>query len=797
MYDLLLLDGNALLHRAWHAIPPLSAPDGTVVNALYGFANTIEKLLVDYENSPIVVAWDLPGGTFRHKAFDEYKAQRKKKEPELYAQIPLIQELLEAYGIESISMEGYEADDVIGSLATQHAANGDEVLIITGDLDALQLVSENVHVLTFVKGLSKIKIYDIEAVKERYELRPDQIVDLKAFMGDSSDNIPGIAGIGAKSATSLLQNYEHGEGVFDALEKGEVVTKFAKKLEGQKDRFFEMRHLTQIVNDLDVQNVFEAPKLDRPGLHSLYEKYAIRTLAAKYMNDGEDHAAQKQKVSSIPQHVAIASPELPLPELSRECIGERLKETFISQAHFPKNAFDITLAEYIIDSNTRDYSVDALAVTYGAIGSLEEQIYAISERQKSKLAEANLGEIAQMEMGLLPVLHSMERDGILVDREHLSAMSEKGHKEIDRLTAEIYELAGREFNINSPAQLSEILFEELELPTKGIKKTKTAYSTAASELEKLWEEHEIIPKISEYREITKLVSTYIDALPHLIAPDERIHTTFNQTVTATGRLSSSDPNLQNIPVRTELGREVRGAFVAAEGHVLVAADYSQVELRLAAELSGDDGMRAAFARGADIHTSTAARIFGKDESEITKRERSSAKAINFGILYGMGSRALARQTGLTSTEAKTFIEKYFEAFPGIRDYMDVMKAKAHADGYVETMYGRRRYLPQINSGMQMLRAMSERMAINMPVQGTSADLIKLAMIDISAWLEESNSPARMLLQVHDELIFEVPKADAESFAAEVKRRMEAVWHGEVPIVADASTGPNWNALERI
>lgn len=856
----LVIDGNALLHRAWHAIPPLVSSDGTVVNAVYGFANVIEKARVDFEPDFMAVAWDLPGGTFRHEAYAEYKGTRKKKEQELYDQIPMIQDLLKIYGIPSLSMKGMEADDVIGTLAKKYGPKKSVMVsILTGDLDALQLIDDDVEVITFVKGLSVTKIYDEKAVMERYGLKPDQLIDLKALMGDSSDNIPGLVGVGKKTAGDLLIEYGSIENIFKAIEKDEVPEKFAKKFRGQEKRIEEMRFLVTIVNDLDLKFKVEDAKVIEPNREKLlksYQDFGFRRLVAKYQ-DENINPKQNQKESStsnsnkksklqtvkklkdLEQKTLVLNVEvgeqslfggsikeiavydgkkvfiksLPQEKEVNEVIefvneaelviGHDLKSAMHLLDHVSSPIFDTMVGAYLLSPGTRKFDLitaahEHLGKTLKETADSSEKVKIILELHKELVRgikeEKMLDLSNDIEMPLIPILHKMEDVGIEIDQKKLKDLSVKFGTQLEKLTKKIYKLAGREFNVNSPSQLADILFDDLELSTKRIKKTKTGYSTAASELEKLWETHEIVPLISEYREFAKLKSTYVDALPNLVKEDGRIHTSYNQTITATGRLSSSDPNLQNIPTRTKLGKEIRKAFVAPKGKTLVAIDYSQFELRLAASFSKDKGFIEAFKSGVDVHSRTAADVLDKKIEDVTKEERSAAKAINFGILYGMGSRKLALSTGFSLTEAKAFIEKYFAVHPGISDYIENAKAMAHERGYAETLFGRRRYLPEISSGIHMLVAAAERMAVNMPIQGTQADLVKIAMIDVADWIENVDLDVTMLLQVHDELVFEIADKDLDAAIPEIKKIMEAVWDDDVPLKVDVEVGRDWGEL---
>lgn len=868
---LLLLDGNALLHRAWHAIPPLTTKDGLVVNAAYGFAMIVEKMLEQHKPDYMAVAWDLPGGTFRDEIYEDYKAGREEKEQELYDQIDIIQEILDAFGIPSVDAKGYEADDVIGTLATKASKKGIKTLIVTGDLDSMQLVSSDTHVLFFVKGVSETKLYDPQAVMDRYGLRPDQIIEYKALRGDSSDNIPGLAGVGEKTATLLLQRYETIDGIYKAIEADEVEEKYAKKFRGFEEDVETSKQLVTIVRDVKTGFRFPSGKVKKPNWDEvirIYQDLEFRTLLRKHkipMKDvGNKPEKKKQKASGVKiirqaselaealkfdsvigVSVAEQSPDLFGSTLAGISVSDGVQTVVVANpnkesleqlkkivegterviAHDAKsimhttgwqlpNVFDVMIASYLLHSGSRAHDLPSIAhkqletalpevpeafakdADYRKLAAHTMVLVALEKKMRKEMKDASVMQVfEEIESPLIPVLYKMEVEGIELDVDGLAAFSKRLDKEIGKLTKKILALAGEEFNINSPAQLAVILFEKLELPTKKIKKTKTGYSTAASELEKLWETHEIVPLIAEYRELTKLQSTYVEALPKLVESDGRIHTSFNQTVAATGRLSSSDPNLQNIPIRTELGREIRKAFVAPRAKRLIAADYSQIELRLIAVLAKDKPFISAFNDGADIHTRTASEVWEIEESEVTKEQRRAAKAINFGIMYGMGPRSLSRSTGLSFGEAKDFIDKYFQIHHAVRDYLDETKVLAHEQGYVETLFGRRRYFPEINSGVPMLIAQAERMAINMPVQGTASDLMKMAMLAVDGWLTASKWPATMLLQVHDELVLECDKDAVDSVAKGLREMMEGVASFDVPLKVDVEVGKNWKELE--
>jgi DNA polymerase I len=865
----LAIDGNALLHRAWHSIPPLSAPDGRIVNAAYGFTNVIEKIRAQFKPDYLAVAWDLPGKTFRHIEFEAYKAHRKKKEPELYMQIDYIKEILAGYGIPSLSKEGFEGDDVLGTIAGVYGPEKDvRVVIVTSDMDMLQLVNVDVDVLSFVKGVSQTKLYDIAGVKEKYGLRTDQLIDLKALMGDSSDNIPGLKGVGTKTATALLQEHETIEGIYKAIEAEEVPEKFAKKFRGQEKEVALMKRLVTIVKDVDISFTLEDAKeepFDEAALADLFRAYGFRALIAKYEGVNEPgiptnghmtlpnsikkelkkKGAKKKESAKVVKVDALASEQLAvymdmgqedlfggsirsialydgaqltvidqpdekslagvleILQGAKEVVGHDLKSVMHEIGVFNGPVFDTVIGAYLLSPGTRNFDLATLAyeqleTTLAPEADAEEKvklIHALAGTLKTSLEkEETLAIATDIEMPLLSVLVEMEKNGILLDQKKLAALSKQFEKELETRTGKIHALAGREFNINSPAQLAEILFDDLGLPTKGIKKTQKGYSTAASELDKLRDQHDIIPFVTEYREFAKLKSTYVDALPQLVAGDGRIHTTYKQTIAATGRLSSVNPNLQNIPTRTTLGKEIRKAFISPEGWNLVAMDYSQFELRLAAHIAEDTSFISAFNEGADIHRRTAAEVLGVEEERVTKQQRSAAKAINFGILYGMGSHNLAKTTGFSRAEAKGFLERYFEKHPAIQAYIDDTKASAHEKGYVETMFGRKRYLKDINSSMGMLRAASERMAINMPVQGTQADLLKMAMLKV-AELVEGRSDVKMLLQVHDELVFEMKDGAEKELIPQIKDIMELVWLGTVPLIVNVEIGKNWGELK--
>lgn len=859
----LILDGNALLHRAWHAIPPLTTKDGRVVNAAYGFTNVVEKMLEKFAPDYMAVAWDLAGPTFRHEEFAEYKATRERKAQELYDQIPIIQNILHAYGIPSLSAKGFEADDIIGTIAAMNEKSGRKTLIVTGDLDALQLVSDGVtEVVVFVKGLSETKTYDEKAVVERYGLKPVQLIDLKTMLGDTSDNIPGLPGIGEKTATALLQEHGTLKKIFAALTRGEVPEKFAKKLEGKEALAKQMERLVTVVRDVDL-NGFDLEKatVEKPDINKILP--VLRDL--EFKNIIKKYEAGSEEVQDVKASVKTKNAKASAPVSLKDVDGDTLsfvveskaedlfgssiaavgvsdgERTFVAEhpdlqvlvavvaklakaksliAHdckaalhvlaaagvdvstiVPKPVFDTMVGAYLLASGDREFGFDdivrnELGVSANGTAQQLAVLFPLTKRLQNRLKTEGMLELSEdIEMPLVGVLFLMEQHGIAVDTKKLQELASLFDAKVQSLTKTIHKLAGREFNVNAPGQLADVLFVDLGLPTKGIKKTKSGFSTAAPELEKLSDAHEIIPLISEYREVAKLKSTYADTLPKLVGKDGRIHCRFNQCVAATGRLSSSDPNMQNIPIRTELGREIRKAFIAPKGRTLISADYSQIELRLAAHLAKDKGFIEAFNDGADIHRRTAADMWGVAESDVTKAQRFAAKAVNFGILYGVGPRSLARNAGVSFDEAKDFIDRYFVAHPGIASYIDETKLRAHADEYVETMFGRRRYLSDINGGVPQLVAAAERMAVNMPVQGTQADIIKMAMQKVADWLASSKLDVQMLLQVHDELVFEAAEADAEMAGEKIRDIMSSVVTLDVPLAVDVAIAQSWGEME--
>ncbi len=889
---LYILDANALLHRAWHALPPLTAPSGMVVNAVYGVLMVVMKLVTDHKPDAFVACWDTEAPTFRHEKYEAYKAHREEQPDELYAQVPVLQEGLTYLGIPSVELDGYEADDLLGTIATRAVRDGWDVTIVTGDRDALQLVRDGISVLAFKKGVTETVLFDEAEVKKQYGLSPAQFLEYKAMRGDPSDNLPGIKGIGEKGATDLLQRFGDLQGILNAAhDPASALTKSVReKLLAAESDLPNLLELVKIVTDAPIEYTpkqHSAVITDVEGFKKYLLSYGFKTLAGRIGQERPNTALSReaavsskpktgktteigsqsgtfvvsylesvQEVSSWVRDLQTALPLLIHVQRGQEgslfggavdgvIVGQgtqlsviptaTCRNTEVTQllqevltradlfrvAHDGKLqqkwlevlgieagawSFDTMLAAYLLGAGERNHDISQIAFTYaGMVVTPEaspvveaESILRSIEPLKMALEEQRLTQVLnRFELPLIPILRSMERMGIRIDADYLRTLHDEFLARKQGLEQTMVQLAGRPFNPASPGQLAEVLFTDLQLPTKGIKKGKTGLSTAAQELEKLRGSHPIIECVEEYREVAKLLSTYVDVLPTLTDREGRVHTTFNQAVTATGRLSSTDPNLQNIPIRTELGRKIRRAFIASPGYRLVSCDYSQIELRIMAALAKDEGMRSAFLRGEDIHTATAAAILGIPPQEVTKDQRRIAKAINFGLIFGQGPQGLSQAAGISFAEAKEFIAKYFEAYAGIRRYMVETKALAQTLGYVETLFGRRRLLPEITSLLPQMRAQAERMAINMPVQGTDADLMKLAMIRLSQDLPTRYPKARMLLQVHDELVFEVLEHEVEPFAAYVKECMEQIEKIGVPIVVEAKVGQNWEEMQKL
>ena len=916
---LVLIDGHALAYRAFHALPAdMKTSQGELTNAVYGFTSMLLNVLREERPTHVAVTFD-KGLTFRHEMYAEYKAHRAKMPEDMRSQMERVRQVVDTLGMPVFELEGYEADDLLGTLARQAGEQGVSTLIVTGDTDILQLVDEHTRVLTSRWRFSDTVTYDVAGVRQRYGLPPAQLVELKALEGDKSDNIPGVPGVGEKTAVKLLQAYGSLEGIYEHLDQ--VQGRFRSQLEAGRDLAFLSRRLATIVRDAPIQLDLDACRVrpfDREPVMDLFRDLEFRSLLERLPESARaqpagapqqlslfgagpgatdapaaagtagaagtsrviaDEGTLRQLVARLERQPAFTldtetthtdpmraelvglaladargqgyyipvmappgDPQLPLGTL-REVVGpllsdpERAKyghnlkydQAVLERAGMPLEglAFDTMVAEWLVNPESKNLGLknlawarlkermtpisDLIGKTTGRASMDQAPVaqvapYACADVEMTQrlvaVLEAELQDkqlrslFAEVEMPLIPVLMAMEMAGVQLDVALLERMSQELAARLGELEAQIQEMVGHAFNVNSTQQLSDALFKRLGLPTQGLRKTASGhFSTAADVLERLRGKHPVIDLILEQRELAKLKSTYVDALPRLVNPHTgRLHTSYNQTGTVTGRISSSDPNLQNIPVRTEIGRQVRRAFVAAPGCQLVAADYSQVELRIMAHISGDEGLLSAFARGEDIHASTAAAILGVPLAEVTSDMRRLAKTVNFGLSYGQTAYGLAQATGLTQPEAENFIKAYFERFPRVREYIDLTKALATRQGYVETLLGRRRYFPELQPGSQAthnVRQSAERMAINAPIQGTAADIIKIAMIRLHRALQERRLKARMTLQVHDELVLEAPDGEVAAAAGLVREVMENAFDLKAPLKADIKVGRNW------
>ena len=862
----LVLDGSSLIFRAFYALPGLSDSHGQPTGAIFGFSNMLTKLMAEQQPDLMVLAFDKSRHTFRTERYADYKGTRDKTPEELLSQFPLLREFAANMGIPFLEKDNYEADDIIGTLATQAAAKGYDVRVITGDRDALQLVRPNLRVLLTKKGISEIKDYDTAAFEEEYGFEPLKLIDLKGLMGDTSDNIPGVPGVGPKTASKLLLAYGSVENVLAHV--GEVSGKKLKEnLQTYADQARLSKELATIelhVPDLAFAEEDYRIQPDMEKMQAFCDDHELRAVWRNFERlygpaelaldlDGGENGAAAQDLSydlwdeeavktavkapylavsgifsglapfvSLEGLAVVAGPDaekagfvardsaafpalLQLLESDQQAVVFGLKRYDQAGLRGQKAFFDVELAAYLLEPERSKYALSELSQKYLQEAAPEsfddEKAQAVWEAKAisrlypllgAKLEEEKLTHLMDtMELPLVEVLAAMEQNGVYVNRAHLAEKTEEVAGRLQTIEAAIYEMAGHDFNLNSPKQLGVVLFEELGLPVR--KKTKTGYSTNAEVLESLRLEHPIVEQILAYRLWSKLKSTYLDGIAGLIRTDTgRIHTSFNQTVTATGRLSSSDPNLQNIPVRTEEGRMIRALFEPGEGYdCLLSADYSQIELRLLAHMSGDENFIDAFKRGQDIHARTAAEVFGIPLDEVTPELRRHAKAVNFGIVYGISDFGLARNLHISRKEAGDYISRYFERYPGVRAFMDKVVAEAHETGYVTTMFGRRRELPAIKSRNFNQRMLAERMAMNTPIQGTAADVIKLAMIAAYRKLREAGVKSRILLQVHDELVLEVKESEIETVQAILHEAMEHVVSLSVPLSIDVHWGRNW------
>ncbi len=862
-----VIDGNSLMHRAYHAVPPtMTAPDGTPTNAAFGFLSMLLKFIEMEQPDALVCAFDKGRPKFRMEALEQYKAQRPPMDEELKAQFPVIENLLAAMNVPVVALPGWEGDDILGTVAARDEELGYRTLLVTGDKDAYQLASDLTKIVTTKRGITDVVIYGPEEVEERYGVTPAQFTDFLGLKGDKADNIPGVPGIGDKKAASMLQAYGNLEGIYANLDK--FKGKQLENLTNYKDDAFLSRQVATIVRDADFELDLESISFPNFNVEQVTEAFTdVRMMAhlAKILKLQGSEAASIDLGSwdnFIEGDEAKAAIELPAEgyvpvawaldpqaslfgdgltlavnlgdstalfhnEEAKEALAFLVREREIATADaksllqvvFPADTaqdslvsrgemldahmFDVALAAYVADSNNGAATLNALMERYAgavlpdekdpqkqvalqaaAIGALVDPLAQELEKEGARKVYDDI------DLPLVGVLACMERTGAALDVDHLKALNESTGAEVDRLRAAIYASAGHEFNVDSPKQLSEVLFDELGLTPK--KKTRSGYSTNASVLKELTEEHELPGLMLEYREYAKIKSTYIDALPRMRAEDGRVHTSFNEMVTTTGRLSSSDPNLQNIPVRTDFGRQIRTCFVPlGEGEVFVSADYSQIELRLLAHLSGDEHLIASFNSGEDFHASTASRVFGVPMDDVTPQMRSRAKAVNFGIVYGQQAYGLSQSLHIPFYEAKEMIDRYFEVHPGVRTYLDDVVAQAHKDGYAVTLFGRRRYIPELKAKNAAQRGFGERTAMNHPMQGTAADIIKLAMRQVQDELVARDLGTRLMLQVHDELDLSVPESEVEEVSDLLTSVMESVVELSVPLLVDVSAGANW------
>ena len=874
---LIIIDGNSIINRAFYALPDMSNSEGLKTNAIFGFVRMMFKIIEDYQPTHMSVAFDKKAPTFRHKQYADYKAGRKKMPDELAQQLQPLKDLLDKFNINRLELEGYEADDLIGTVARLGEENDFKVYIVTGDKDAIQLASHKTTTLITKKGVGEVEEYNYDSVLERYEMTPTQFIDLKGLMGDKSDNIPGVPGVGEKTGIKLLKQYSTIENLIEHTD--ELKGSIKKKIEENKDLALMSKELATIITNVPIEVKLEDlayGDYNKDDVVEKFKEFGFTSLITKLLDIEGGETTIKEEIDLKIEHLDnvedfikkaeenkkviidvigkegnildkrvlyvflsldgneiyyVNEDELPQiktllsnPEIKKH--GYDLKEDYILlkpyEIELNSMDFDITIAEYLIDSkSSTSYECSAIAMKYltrkikskedllgkGAkakkfdeiefdelsayIGDILNTVNGVYPKMEENLKETEMdGLFYHVEMPLVEVLGSMEYIGMKVDKDQLNELKEKFTTIINELENEIFELAGEPFNINSPKQLGVVLFEKLGLPV--IKKTKTGYSTNAEVLEKLRDKHEIIDKITEYRQIVKLNSTYVEGLLKIINPKTgRIHSSFNQTITTTGRISSTEPNMQNIPVKTEMGRDIRKVFVADDNCKLVDADYSQVELRVLAHMSGDENMIDAFKHGEDIHSKTASQIFGVDINDVTSLQRSEAKAINFGIVYGKTDFGLAQDLNIPVPKAKAYIESYFANYDKIKVFMDEAIKNATDKGYALTIFNRRRYIPEINSSNFMVRNQGKRFAMNAPIQGSAADIIKIAMVNVFTRLKDENLKSRLILQVHDELIVEALEEEIDKVCSIVKEEMESAVNLQVHLDVDLNVGDSW------
>ena len=876
---LIIIDGNSIINRAFYALPDMTNSEGLHTNAVYGFTRMLFKIIDDYKPTHISVAFDMKAPTFRHEEFSEYKAGRKKMPNELGQQLQPLKELLDTFNIHRMEMAGFEADDLIGTVAKKAENDDFKVYIVTGDKDAIQLASNKTTTLITKKGVGEVEEYNYDSVVERYEMTPTQFIDLKGLMGDKSDNIPGVPGIGEKTGIKLIKEFSSIENLIENTNqlKGSV----KKKIEENKDQAVFSKKLATIITDVPIEislDELSYGDYDKNAVIEEFKKFGFNTLIKQVlaMDGGNEESIVEEKIELNINHLEdisafkneiektnklfiktvskvgnileknliyvfvsadgkniyyINDEELELIKdiISNEeikKIGYNLKDDYLALKPYDIQLnnmfFDIAIGEYLIDSKSStsyecsdiamkyltkkikskeellgkgakakkfsDLELEELSIYFGEILNIVYNVYPIMEKAFKEMDMEYL--FYDVEMPLVEVLGSMEYEGMAVDKNQLEEIGNKFKEIISNLEEEIFTMAGEKFNINSPKQLCVILFEKLELPV--IKKTKTGYSTNADVLEKLRDKHEIIDKITEYRQIVKLNSTYVEGLSNIINPiSGRIHSSFNQTITTTGRISSTEPNLQNIPVKTEMGREIRKVFIAKDNCKLVDADYSQVELRVLAHMSDDEHMIDAFQHNMDIHSKTASQIFGVDINDVTSLQRSEAKAINFGIVYGKTDFGLAQDLNIPVPKAKAYIESYFANYDKIKVFMDEAIKNATDKGYALTIFNRRRYIPEINSSNFMVRNQGKRFAMNAPIQGSAADIIKIAMVNVFTRLKDENLKSRLILQVHDELIVEALEEEIDKVCSIVKEEMESAVNLQVHLDVDLNVGDSW------
>ena len=862
MKKLLILDSNSILNRAFYGVRYLSAKDGTPTNAIYGFLNILLKLIKEQEPDYICAAFDVKAPTFRHKQYEGYKAQRKPMPEGLAAQMPLAKDVLRAMGVTILEKEGYEADDIIGTVARLCEESEISCFIATGDKDDLQLASDKTKVILTVtkSGYNETIIYDDKAVKEKYHVTPTEFIDVKALMGDPSDNIPGVKGVGEKTAMSLIEKHHSIEYIYENIDGIGLKGAMLQKMKDGREMAFMSKELATINRNTPIE--FNAEECVFDGfenngeLYEILKRLELNSIIKKLDLSGGDNVKENEdifkdfsyqvgdknmisgdKVTVVLDFdgdnissAAVGAGNNAVVLNEQDDIKELLEDDSVAKVMFDvkeaivklngridiKNISDDTaIAAYLVDPAKNEYTIEKLASEY--FGTVIEKpevkqlsllddvetdrseylakcavaLGVLNERIGDKIKENGQEKLYQeVELPLVTVLAHLEINGFLVDDNQLKEFADKLGEKIDALTNEIYMLAGEEFNINSPKQLGVILFEKLEL--KPVKKTKTGYATNADVLEKLRDKHPIVNFIMEYRQLAKLKSTYCDGLTAVVNPNtHRIHSVFTQTVTVTGRLSSTEPNLQNIPTRTELGREIRKMFVAKDGYVLVDADYSQIELRVLAHIANDETMINAFRNNEDIHAVTASQVLGIPLEDVTKEQRSSAKAVNFGIVYGIGEFSLAQDLHISVKEAKAYIESYLEKYHGVRNYMESIKEQAKKDGYVKTMLNRIRYIPELKSPNYNIRQFGERVALNTPIQGTAADIIKLAMVRVDNRLINEGLKSKLILQVHDELIVEAYKDEVDKVKQILSEEMQGAMELNVPLKVDMSTGHSW------